>query len=182
MGVLRRRKREVYRLYSEEEFLSDPGALSDWSVSPVKRVSRERPLRRLAGIAALTGAVGTAVAAIALAGFGSRSPGRRATASATSRAAAARGTAARSTSAPMGGANRRRPRPVRTGARPHGVRDHAARFIDGYRPALRRRVIHWSETRSELRGSIADAARPERIVSAQATARAQTRSEFGFER
>lgn len=182
MGVLRRRKREVYRLYSEEEFLSDPGALSDWCVSPVERVSRERPIRRLAGIAALTGTVGTVVGAIALAGVGSRSAGLRVAAS-----AAPRPVAARPTSAPLAGARRnRRPRASRGGL-PHGVHAHAARSVSGYRPAryrpvLRRRAIYSLARRAELPGGAAGTAVRESVVSAQAPARAPMHSEFGFER
>ena len=176
MGFLRRRKREVYRLYSEEEFLSDPGALSDWCVSPVERASRERPLRRLAGIAALTGAVGTVVGAIALAGVGSRSANLRVAAS-----AAPRPVAARPTSAPLAGARRnRRPRASRGGL-PHGVHARAARSVNGYRPALRRRAIYSLARRSESPGGTAGAAQ-ESVASAQATARAPMHSEFGFER
>ena len=177
MGILRRPKREVYRLYSEEEFLSDHRALADWSVSPVERVSRERLLRRLAGIAALTGAVGTAVGAIALAGVGSRSTGLRVTASATPRPAAAR-----PTSAPMGRAHRGRPPRASPRGRPHSVHARAARTVSGNRPALRRRGMHSLARRSELPGNTAGTARPETIASAQVTVRAPMHSEFGFER
>jgi hypothetical protein len=80
----RRRPRAVYRVYSEEQYLAGAdsfgdleavvaqptSAVSESSVWP-ERSSRERRLRRLAGAAALTGAVGTVLATIAV--FGLRS-------------------------------------------------------------------------------------------------------------
>jgi hypothetical protein len=187
MGILRRPKREVYRVYSEEEFLSDPGALSDWCVSPAARVSRERPLRRLAGIVALTGAVGTVVGAIALAGVGSRSAGPRVTASAAQRPAAERPATARTAPALLAGAHRNRLPRASRGALPHGVHARAARSATAhrparYRPALRRRGNQSRARRPQLPSGTAVTVRLESVVSAQATARAPVRSEFGFER
>ena len=84
MTLLRRPPRAVYRVYSEDEYLVGADALADWNAPPVKPsvvaltpsvpavtpsptvsewsarptgTSRERRLRRLAGAAALTGAV-----------------------------------------------------------------------------------------------------------------------------
>src|SRR6202453_3827280 len=168
--------REVYRGYSDEEFLSDPAALTDWGFSPVEHNSREPLLRRLAGMAALTGVMGGAVGAIAFAGVGSRSAGLRATASATPRPAATRPTSAPTRRAHRGG----RPRASLRGRSHSAAR--AARSVSGSRPALRRRRIYSLATHSDLPGSSASAARPETIASAQATVRAPMRSEFGFER
>jgi hypothetical protein len=186
MAVLRRAKREVYRVYSEEEFLSPTHTPTDWSVSPAEGAPRERPLRRLAGIAALTGAVGTVVGAIALAGVGSRSAGLRVTASAAPRPAAAR-----PTSAPVAGAHRNRSPRAGRGAHPHDVHGRAARSVSGhrpagYRPARRRRDIDSLARRTQLPSGTAVTAERESVASAQAsaqaTARAPVRSEFGFER
>src|SRR6202453_2080806 len=117
--------REVYRGYSDEEFLSDPAALTDWGFSPVEHNSRERLLRRLAGMAALTGVMGGAVGAIAFAGVGSRSAGLRATASATPRPAATRPTSAPTRRAHRGG----RPRASLRGRSHSAAR--AARSVRG---------------------------------------------------
>ncbi len=64
MTLLARRARPVYRVYTEADYLqagADPFA--DWPAAavaePAAGASRERRLRRLAGAAALTGAVGT---------------------------------------------------------------------------------------------------------------------------
>jgi len=177
MGTLRRAKSEVYRVYSEEEFLSDPTALTDWTASPVQGISRERLLRRLAGIAALTGVVGTAVGTIALASVGSRPAGLRATASATPRPAATR-----PTSAPMGRPHRRRQPRASRWRHPRSVGARAARSVSNSRPAGHRQRIHSLARRSEFPSSTAGTGRPETIASAQATVPAPMRSEFGFER
>src|SRR5271163_1221066 len=88
MAILRRAPRQMYRVYSAEEF-ADAGMVTDWDGRPAQRVSRERRFRRLAGAAALTGAVGTVGGAIAFASLGSRSTGLQIAASATPRVRAA---------------------------------------------------------------------------------------------
>ena len=69
--MLRRTRRTVYRVYTQEEF-AGAGMLTDWDVAPATEASRERRMRRLAGVAALTGALGTVGVAIAVARVGSR--------------------------------------------------------------------------------------------------------------
>ncbi len=59
MVALRRTPRTVYRVYEEQEYLAGTDALSGWDISSPPRVSRELLFRRIAGVAALTGAVGT---------------------------------------------------------------------------------------------------------------------------
>jgi hypothetical protein len=88
MAMLRRAPRQMYRVYSAEEF-ADAGMVTDWDRSPAQGVSRERRLRRLAGAAALTGAVGTVGGAIAFGSGGSRSMGLQIAASGTPRVRAA---------------------------------------------------------------------------------------------
>jgi hypothetical protein len=73
-AVLGRTPRSVYRVYTQEEF-ANAGMVTDWDVSPVRGPARERRFRRLAGMAALAGAVGTVGGAILLASTGSRSAG-----------------------------------------------------------------------------------------------------------
>jgi hypothetical protein len=176
MGVLRRAKREVYRVYSEEEFLSPIHALTDWSVSPAERASRQRWLRRLAGMAAVTGAAGTVVGALALASVGSRSDALRITASATPRPAAVQ-----PASAPRHPQGRRRPLAGHSGRR-HPVDALRAPSVGGKRSIGRRPWISALSRRSGLTGRIDTTARPVANDSAEDTAEPARRSEFGFER
>ncbi len=83
--LLQRRPREVYRVCSEDEYLAGIDPFADWDARPVEAASRlteqcapalaaagssrERRLRRFAGAAALTGAVGTVGGTIALVGL-----------------------------------------------------------------------------------------------------------------
>lgn len=177
MGMLRRTRRQVYRVYSEEEFLSDPTALTDWSASPAERVSRERRLGRLAGIAALTGVVGTVVGAIALASVGSRPAALRATASATTRPAALR-----PPREPLRRVHGGRRPPAGHRGRSHIVNRRKARSVDGRRLVVRRHWTSWRFRRSELPPRIDTAAPSATNASAEATAEPARRSEFGFER
>jgi hypothetical protein len=75
--LLRRAPREVYRIYSEEEFFD--GASGMELFTPTNSSGRgERRLRRLAGVAMLAGAVGMTGGAVVLAGSRpTRGPGRR---------------------------------------------------------------------------------------------------------
>jgi hypothetical protein len=75
--LLRRAPREVYRIYSEEEFFD--GASGMELFTPTSSSGRgERRLRRLAGAAMLAGAVGMTGGAVVLAGSRpTRGPGRR---------------------------------------------------------------------------------------------------------
>jgi len=88
MAILRRVPRQMYRVYSAEEF-ADAGMMTDWDGASAREVSRERRFRRLAGAAALTGAVGTVGGAIAFASVGSRSVGLPIAASGTPQVRAA---------------------------------------------------------------------------------------------
>jgi hypothetical protein len=71
MAVVRGR-RPMYRVYNEDDFFAEADGPADWHESPMQGALVGRRLRRLAGAAALTGAVGTVGGVIALAGF--RSP------------------------------------------------------------------------------------------------------------
>jgi hypothetical protein len=77
MTLLRRAPREVYRVYSEEEFFD--GVAHEQLFEPILSAERgERRLRRLAGAAMLAGAVGTVGGAIAVdSSRPARGPGRR---------------------------------------------------------------------------------------------------------
>jgi hypothetical protein len=65
MSILRRRPREVYRVYTEEDYLngagSEPEPVDELPVAaePGCKLVGERRLRRAAGVAMLAGAVGT---------------------------------------------------------------------------------------------------------------------------
>ncbi len=79
----------MYRVYSEEAYLAGADRLDEWPASPSRDSPGERRLRRLAGAAALTGALGTVGGAIVVAGVGVRSADRRVAASGTPRTAVA---------------------------------------------------------------------------------------------
>jgi len=66
MTLLQRRHRAVYRVYSEDEYLAGADPFADWNAGPAaepRRVHTEpkhgHSLQRVAGVVALTGAVGT---------------------------------------------------------------------------------------------------------------------------
>jgi hypothetical protein len=73
MMHLRRRPRAVYRVYDEEEYLAGADPLPVWEEahgeSPAGAPSHGRKLQRLAGAAALTGAVGTVGGVVGLTGL-----------------------------------------------------------------------------------------------------------------
>jgi len=84
----RRRPREVYRVYSEDEYLngaeSEPATVGETvgeepvAAEPATKDLRERRLRRMAGVAMLAGAVGTvAGVVVANSSWGHRGAGRR---------------------------------------------------------------------------------------------------------
>ena len=66
MTRLRRRPRAVYRVYSEEEYLAGADALTVWDGPLSDEPKRGRRLQRIAGTAALTGAVGTVAGIVGL--------------------------------------------------------------------------------------------------------------------
>ncbi len=78
MMVLRRAPREVYRVYSEEEFFDGAADMAPFTPTNSSGAG-ERRLRRLAGAAMLAGAMGTMGGAVLLAGSRpTRGPDRRA--------------------------------------------------------------------------------------------------------
>ncbi len=82
MTLLRRRPRAVYRVYDEDEYLAGVDPLPVWEEeaqgkSPAGELSHGRKLQRLAGAAALTGAVGTVGGVVGLAGLRTHAPGPR---------------------------------------------------------------------------------------------------------
>ncbi len=58
MATLRRTPRTVYRVYNEQDYLAGTDALTGWQIPSIPPIERERRLRRLAGAAVLTGALG----------------------------------------------------------------------------------------------------------------------------
>jgi hypothetical protein len=194
MGIPRKADREVYRLYSEEEFLADAFTPIDWSVTAVAGVPRERRLRRLAGLAALTGAMGTVGGAIAVASIGSRAPGHRVAGRAEARGAAraVAGVAARAvprveairrSSAPAGRVRAIRRTPVRrrpAHAHPAGASARVSRT--SARSGVRAQPISSPAARSESSGRAGSVPGPESNASTQAPVKPPVHSEFGFER
>jgi len=76
MALLRRSSREVYRVYSEAEYLAGADDFGEWQESRSTRAPQRRPLRRLGAAAALTGALGALGGVIVFAGIGARSANR----------------------------------------------------------------------------------------------------------
>ncbi len=66
MTALRRRPRAVYRVCSEEEYLAGVDPFSGWEAPAAAEPKHGHSLHRYAGVAALTGAVGTVGGVIAL--------------------------------------------------------------------------------------------------------------------
>lgn len=70
-SILQRRPREVYRVYTEEEYLNgagfEPATVDESPISaePGKTLAGERRLRRAAGVAMLAGAIATVGAVVA---------------------------------------------------------------------------------------------------------------------
>jgi hypothetical protein len=94
MTRLRRRPRAVYRVYGEDEYLAGVDALPAGEGSPSDEPTHGRRLQRIAGAAALTGAVGTVGGVVGLAGLRVHAGDRRELAARTVpsiRAAASRG-------------------------------------------------------------------------------------------
>jgi hypothetical protein len=194
MGIPRKADRDVYRVYSEEEFLADAPTPIEWSLTPVVGLPRERRLRRLAGVAALTGAVGTVGGVVAVASIGSRASGQRVAVRAEVRVAARAvpGVAARAvprveairrSSAPVGRVRAIRRTPVRrrpAHAHPAGASARGSRAST--RSGVRAQPIATLATRPESSAPVRTAAEPELNAAAQALAKPAVHSEFGFER
>ena len=78
MRRLRRRPRAVYRVYGEEEYLAGVDTLSAREDPPLaEEPAHGRRLQRIAGAAALTGALGTVGGIVGLAGLRMHTVGRR---------------------------------------------------------------------------------------------------------
>jgi hypothetical protein len=77
MTRLRRRPGAVYRVYGEEEYLAGADALAAWVQPPADEPKHGRRLQRIAGAAALTGAVGTVGGVVGLAGVRAHAVDRR---------------------------------------------------------------------------------------------------------
>jgi hypothetical protein len=109
---LRRRPGALYRVYDEEEYLA-ADALTVWEGSPSDEPKRGRRLQRIAGAAALTGAVGTVAGIVGLTGIRAQAVDRREIAQRIGRPvriAASRG----HVSAPAHAARRQIPHPSRS--------------------------------------------------------------------
>jgi len=187
MAVLRRTPRTVYRVYSEEEYFAGADAPTDWQRSPARGALRERRLRRLAGAAALTGAMGTVAGVIAVAGVSTPSGARQIAADDVPRA--------RLVHSPKGGARvARAVRWARDGQPWHArrvgavgdrsaVRGHPV-FANAVRRVLPRRAAATASTvpvhPSWRRPEVVDAAA--QSTPSEATTTPATQVEFGFER
>jgi hypothetical protein len=191
MMRLRRRPRTVYRVYGEEEYLAGVDTLSAREDLPLAgEPTHGRRLQRIAGAAALTGAVGTVGGVVGLAGLRMHTLDRREIAQRVRspvRAVAVRG----HTSTPAHMVRRRTPHPI--GARRiHARRGTAVRL--SHDSALRPRSAARTIVVSASRSTPARVVRAVPGISTGATSAAQgpspanpdvrprAQSEFGFER
>jgi hypothetical protein len=172
MRSVRRRSAATYRVYGEEEYLAGVDALAGRDLPPAGDLGHGRRLQRIAGAAALTGAVGTVGGVVGLAGLRMHTVDRREIAQrvvSPVRAAPARGQA--STSAHM--MRRRALHPIRI-RRMHARRRMAVRRSRG--SALRAQTAARTIAVSVPQTSAARYASPETHSGLRA------QSEFGFER
>jgi hypothetical protein len=171
---LRRRPRAVYRVYGEEEYLAGVDTLPVREDLPLaEEPTHGRRLQRIAGAAALTGAVGTVGGVVGLAGLRMHAVDRREIAQrvlSPVRAAPVRG----HTSTPAHMVRRRTLHPIRP-RRMHARGGTAVRLPHG--SALRAQSTVRTIAVSAPRASAGQYASPETHVGPP---RAQ--SEFGFER
>ncbi len=183
IAILRRSSREVYRVYSEAEYLAGADDFGEWHKLHPSRVPQERPLRRLGAAGGLTAALGALGGVIVVAGVGVRSPNRRVAVDRT----------------PVKGGVLRRPVEVdgvayddRDRARHTGRMGHARAAERGgagrSRPAARSASSQWAAGKAP-----GASAKPVRVMPAVAydaaradpgegAVRSPTQSEFGFER
>lgn len=188
--MTRPRRRAVFRVYGEDEYLAGVDTLADWEdVAPAGEPTHGRRLQRLAGAAALTGAVGTVGGVVGLAGLRTHAVDRREIAErivSSARAAASRGQA----SAPAHVARRQilRPRPSR---RVHAHRGTPVRVSRGQASpvAASARAIGVSALPSTptRRSGIDEISDPPASAAQESPAavpdvRPRAQSEFGFER
>ncbi len=196
---MRRRPRAVYRVYGEEEYLAGVDALPAWEEPSSGDPTHGRRLQRIAGAAALTGAVGTVGGVVGLAGLRARAVDRREIAQriAPSVRTASRGHASTPAhvvrrqilrpgpSRPM---HRRRRTPARVSLGPPSRVEKAVRVATV--SASSRTPAHRSEIDeiSDRPASVGQGTSTEAVSAAQGTppaaaeARARVQSEFGFER
>jgi len=146
MTLLQRRHRAVYRVYGEDEYLAGADPFADWNAGPAAepRHRRSEPkqghsLQRVAGVVALTGAVGTVGVTV---GLGLRShPGARRI------AVAAVASPARGAPSIGGGSPVRVASPVRGTPRREAVRRIGARRDGGHRGDTHRAPARGGSTR-----------------------------------
>jgi hypothetical protein len=201
MTRLRRRPGAVYRVYGEEEYLAGADALAAWVQPPADEPKHGRRLQRIAGAAALTGAVGTVGGVVGLAGVRAHAVDRREIAERivpSMRATALRGSA--STSAHAARRQILRPsRPRRTHAHrgmassvslaPALHTETTARAVAAIAsrsmPARARRAALVTSTEAASGVQEAPAEAPGAVQEtppANPEARPRAQSEFGFER
>jgi hypothetical protein len=173
MAILRRTSREVYRVYSEAEYLAGADEFGEWHRSQSSAGARERPRRRLGAVAALTGALGAVGGVIVFAGIGVRTSARDLAANGAS---AKRGHLLSPrrlhTAQPAGGGR------ARSAVRMRHAPAHAWRGAG--RSARRRRAAGVPAESVETMPAVAyDATRAGPV---EHESRSPTQSEFGFER
>jgi hypothetical protein len=170
MAILRRTPRAVYRVYSQDDYLAGADQLDSRDPSPVAGVSRERLLRRLAGAAVLTGAVGATAGVIVLAGIRERSTDRQ----------VAVNRLPRSQAVPPPAASNSSIRADRPGAGPHDAA--ARRSAADRRKLIRRRRSPYAVPASLTRRKFASVRGSARNVLNETAGKPTAQSEFGFER
>jgi hypothetical protein len=163
MRFLRRAPREVYRVYSEDEFLADP--LCDTRAQPIRPVAGGRRLSRIAGatvLVAAAGAVGGLIAGTSAPSLaGSRRRERQRTHSAV---------------ASIGSTGASRPRVWRTRAEA-GPSGHVR--LGGHAGQGRYRT---PPVRQRPRLTAAPAYAPPAVAAVAVSAGQPDQTEFGFER
>jgi len=173
MTRLRGRSRAVYQVYGEEEYLAGTDALPAWDGPPSDEPKHGRRLQRIAGAAALTGAVGTVWGVIGLAELRARAIDRRELAQrvvSPIRAAAL----PRHMSAPAHLARRQIPHPS-SPRRTHAHRRTQTRVSPG--------LVSRSETPARVIAvSSPPASTAQQVPAEEAHAGPRAQSEFGFER
>lgn len=181
MTRLRRRSRAVYRVYGEEEYLAGAdigvGPLPEWEHMPrSEEPAHGRRLQRLAGAAALSGAVGTVGGVVGLAGLRSHAVAHREIAQRVApptRAAVSRRHA--SALVPAHVARRRMPHP------PPSRRTRARRVSTPPRVSLGQASRAETAARA-IATSAPQANAAQHAPPAEVHAGARAQSEFGFER
>lgn len=199
MTRLRRRPGAVYRVYGEEEYLAGADTLFDWDGPPADEPKHGRRLQRIAGAAALTGAVGTVGGVVGLAGLHTHAVARREIAERIVSPVRRAGSPAHA-SAPAHGARRQilhpspsrrththRRTPAQVSRGPASRAETSARTLavsaSPSTPAHRSGIDEISNRPASARQEAATetaSAGPQAAPAAEARPRAQ--SEFGFER